>query len=208
MPLTSAGHLNSVMPTMLRVLESTGLPVTTSDGASTAYTRHQLGVAKSHVNDAACLDFPTQVQNLDIPVTVLRRQRRHSRQSINCNSHGSPASKAFPDYCRLPRSTQAYITPPSHSVGRRRINGIGTGDIVRIMRHSGQTFTGRAIEDIKAQRVKIRRKGHQPERVSATASKTALTAHRSRWTVSFRQDATHQKTQQETSPPFPSAKDA
>ena len=115
---------------MLRVLESTGLPVTTSDGTSTAYTRHQLGVAKSHVNDAACLDFPTQVQNLDIPVTVLRRQRRHSRQSINCNSHGSPASKAFPDYCRLPRSTQAYITPPSHSVGRRRINGIGTGDIV------------------------------------------------------------------------------
>ena len=207
-PLTSAGHLNSIMPAMLRVLESTGLPVTTSDGASTAYTRHQLGIAKTHVNDAACLDFPTQVNNLDIPVTVLKRQRRRSRQSINCNSHGSPASKAFPDYCRLPRSKQGYTTPPSHSVGRRRQNGISTGDIVRIRHHSGQTFTGRAVLAIKAQRVRIRRKGHQPEIVSATTSKTALTAHRSRWTISFRQATTRQKTQQDTSPPFPSAKDA
>ena len=105
-PLTSAGHLNSVTPAMLRVLEPTGLPVTTSDGdgASTAYTRHQPGIPKSHVNDAAGLDFPTQVNNLEIPITVLRGQRRYNRQSISCNPNGSPASKAFPDYCRLPRT--------------------------------------------------------------------------------------------------------
>ena len=77
-PLTAAGHLNSVMPAMLKVLENTGLPVTISDGATTAYTRHHLGIPKSHVNDAACLDLPTEVNNLNSPVTVLKRQRRHT----------------------------------------------------------------------------------------------------------------------------------
>ena len=60
MPLTNAGHLNSVMPAMLKVLENIGLPVTTSDGVSTAYTRHQLSIPKSKVNDATCWIYPLQ----------------------------------------------------------------------------------------------------------------------------------------------------
>ena len=120
-PLTPAGHLNSVMPAMLRVLETTGLPVTTSDGASTAFTRKQLAIPKTHVNDAACLDLPGEVNNHSGPVTVLKRQRRHSRQSVNCNAAGSPAGKEFPAYSRLPRAKQGYTTPPAHSVGPRRL---------------------------------------------------------------------------------------
>ena len=116
-PLTPAGHLNSVMPAVLQVLESTQLPVTTSDGASTAYTRKQLGIPKTHVNDAACLDLPGEVNNHSGPVTVLKRQRRHSRQSVNCNAAGSPAGKEFHAYSRLPRAKQGYTTPPAHSVG-------------------------------------------------------------------------------------------
>ena len=81
-PLTSTGHLNSVMPAMLRIPENTGTPVTVSEGASTAYTRHQLGMPESHVNDAACLDLTTEVNNHSSPATVLKRQRRHTRQSI------------------------------------------------------------------------------------------------------------------------------
>ena len=91
--LTGAGHLNSVMPTMLRILEATGLPITITDGVSTAYTRDQLDIPKTHVNDAACLDLPTEVSNRSGTVTVLKRQRRHTRQSINCDKGGSPANK-------------------------------------------------------------------------------------------------------------------
>ena len=69
-PLTAAGHLNSVMPAVLRVLKDTGLPVTVTDGTTTAYTRHQLDIPKSHVNDAACLDLPTAVNNLNSPVAA------------------------------------------------------------------------------------------------------------------------------------------
>ena len=189
--LTSAGHLNSVMPAMLRVLENTGLPVTISDGASTAYTRDQLDIPKSHVNDAACLDLPTAVNNLNSPVTVLKRQRRHTRQSINCNANGSPYSKDFPAYSRLPRATQGYTTPPAHSVGPRRLHGIRSGDIVRIHR-KGQTHTGRATVALKDRRVKIKGQGQNGQTVTAAPSQATLIAHGNRWSVSRRTAITDQ----------------
>ena len=191
-PLTSAGHLNSVMPAMLRVLEDTGLPVTICDGTSTAYTRHQLDTPKSHVNDAACLDLLIEVNNHSSPVTILKRQRRHNRQSINCNANGSPASKHFPDYSRLPRSTQGYTTPPAHSAGPRHLNGIRSGDIVRIDHHTGQTHTGRATLKLKAKRVHIKTKGSPT--VTAPASRTRLAAYGDRWTTSLHRDTTAQTT--------------
>ena len=181
-PLTPAGHLNSVMPAMLRVLEATRLPVTTSDGASTAFTRRQLGIPKTHANDAACLDLPTEVSNHSGPVTVLKRQRRHSRQSVNCNAAGNPAGKKFPAYSRLPRSKQGYTTPPAHSAGPRRLRGIRTGDIVRIDHQSGQTFIGRTTLNIKKQQVKIKTKGSST--VSTTPPKSQLIAHGGLWTAS------------------------
>ena len=195
-PLTSAGHLNSVMPAMLRVLEDTGLPVTISDGASTAYTRHQLSIPKSHVNDAACLDLPTKVNNHSGPVTVLKRQRRHNRQSISCDANGSPASKHFPNYSRLPRSTQGYTTPPAHSAGPRHLNGIRSGDIVRIYHHTGQTHTGRATLKLKAKRVHIKTKDNPT--VTAPASRTRLAAYGDRWTTLPHRDTTAQTTLQKT----------
>ncbi len=194
-PLTSTGHLNSVMPAMLRVLKDTGLPVTISDGANTAYTRHQLGIPKSHVNDAACLDLPTEVDNLSGPVTMLKRQRRHTRQSINCDAKGSPANKGFPAYSRLPKSTQGYTTPPAHSVGPRRLRGIRTGDIVRLNHKSGQTFTGRATVKLKHKRVEIKGQGHTT--LTAAAPQARLIAHAGRWTASLRQPPTDQADQQE-----------
>ena len=182
-PLASAGHLNSVMSSMLRVLEATGRPITITDGVSTAYTRDQLDVPKSHVNDAACLDLPTEVNNLSSAITVLKRQSRHNRQSINCDDSGSPANKQeFPAYSRLPKAIQGYTTPPAHSVGPRRLKGIRTGDIIRIERHAGNTFTGRATLQIKAKRVAVKTKG-QPT-VTASASRAQLVAHVGRWTVS------------------------
>ena len=187
-PLTPAGQLNSAMPTILAVLEATSLPVTISDGASTAYTRRQLGMTKSHVNDAACLDLPDEVLSLVAKPTALKRQGRHRRQSINCDASGSPASKDFPAYSRRPRSQQGYTTPPSHSTGPRRLHGIASGDLAHIRHHSGQTFIGRTTLDLRKGRVKI--KGGHPDgsAVSAQAERTVLIAHRQRWVVSCRGD--------------------
>ena len=190
-PLTSTGHLNSVMPAMLGVLQAARLLITICDGTSTAYTRHQLDIPKSHVNDAACLDLPTEVNNHSGPVTVLKRQRRHNRQSINCNANGSPYSKDFPAYSRLPRATQGYTTPPAHSVGPRRLHGIRSGDIVRIHR-KGQTRTGRATVALKDRRVKIKGQGQNGQTVTAAPSQATLIAHGNRWSVSQRTAITDQ----------------
>ena len=176
---------------MLGVLQATQLLVTISDGVSTAYTRDQLDIPKSHVNDAACLDLPTAVNNLNSPVTVLKRQRRHTRQSINCNANGSPCSKDFPAYSRLPRATQGYTTPPAHSVGPRRLHGIRSGDIVRIHR-KGQTRTGRATVALKNRRVKIKGQGQNGQTVTAVPSQATLIAHGNRWSVSRRTAITDQ----------------
>ena len=110
-PLTDAGQLNTVMPSVLKMLKATGLPVTTTDGVTTSYSRDQLGIEKSHVNDAACLDLPQHVSNLVAKTTILKRQGRHKRQSINCNKFGTPDSDKFPDYSRLPRSKPGIHHP-------------------------------------------------------------------------------------------------
>ena len=185
-PLTAAGHLNSVMPQILTMLEATGLPVTVCDGASTAYARQPLGIEKSHVNDAPCLDLPERVDNLTARITQLKRHSRRQRQSINCDKHGSPASKDFPDYCRLPRSQQGYTAPPAHSVGPRRLRGIRSGDLVRIRHHSGQDYTGRCTLAFQDRRVKLKAQGPQGRTVTATPEKTILIAHQSRWTATTR----------------------
>ena len=190
-PLTSTGHLNSVMPAMLGVLQATRLPVTICDGVSTAYTRDQLDIPKSHVNDAACLDLTTEVNNHSGPVTVLKRQRRHTRQSVNCNANGSPYSKHFPAYSRLPRATQGYTTPPAHSVGPRRLHGVRSGDIVRIHR-KGQAHTGRATVALKDRRVKIQGQDQNGQTVTAAPSQATLIAHGTRWSVSRRTAITDQ----------------
>ena len=180
-PMTPAGQLNSAMPAILHALEATGLPVTISDGVSTAYTRQQLGIAKSHVNDAACLGLPTEVVTPTARTTTLKRQGRHRRQSINCDAKGSPNSQDFPTYSRLPRSQQGYTTPPAHSVGPRRLHGIATGDFVQIRGHAG-----RATLYLNTQRAVIKGK----PTVTAKASQAVLIAHRQRWAVARREATT------------------
>ena len=182
-PLTAVGRLNSAMPAILDMLDATGLPMTISDGASTSYTRHQLGIAKSHVNDAACLDRPTAVAYRTNRTTLLHRQRRHKRKSINSDIKGSPNSKEFPAYSCLPRCQQGYTTPPAHSVGPRRLRGIRSGDLVRIHHRSGHFYTGRATLDLKARQVKIKRTNAPT--VSATPARTTLVAHATRWSVAY-----------------------
>ena len=179
-PLTDAGQLNTVMPSVLERLKATGLPVTVTDGVTTSYRRDQLGIEKTHVNDAACLDLPEHVSNLVARITVLKRQGRHKRQSINCNEFGSPSDDDFPEYSRLTRSRQGYTTPPAHSTGPRRLNGISSGDIVHIENQKGRQATGRATLHLKDQRVVVKGK----PTVTANPSRANLCAYRQRWHVS------------------------
>ena len=180
-PLTDAGQLNTVMPSVLEILKATGLPVTTTDGVTTSYGRDQLGIEKSHVNDAACLDLPQHVSNLVARITILKRQGRHRRQSIQCEKNGRPKGDEFPDYSRLPRSRQGFTTPPAHSTGPRRLNGISSGDIVRVQNQKGRQAMGRVTMKLKDQRTVIKGK---PE-VSCQASRANLCAYRHRWAVSL-----------------------
>ena len=118
------------------------------------------------MNDAACLDQPSNIVNLSAGTVILKRQRSHKRQSINCNAHGSPASKDFPNYNRLPRARQGYTTPPSHSTGPRRLHGSASGDLVLITRRDGSKRIGRATVDLKTDGCESR--GNQrpaPERI-------------------------------------------
>ena len=191
-PLTSAGRLNSVMHAMQAILHATGLPVTRCDGVTTAFTRRVLGIEKTNVNAAACLDLPERISNLDCPLTLLKRQRRHMRQSINCDGKGRPDSKEFPDYSRLPQEKQGYTTPPAHSAGPRRLHGIRTGDTVRIRQRNGQTFSVRATLKLKDRRVEIKRAKPDGSAATGAAKAATLLAPASRWEVQRNQSPSKQ----------------
>ena len=158
-----------------------------TNGVSTAYTRDQLDIEKNCVNDAACLGLPDRVSNLGMPTKVLNRQRRHKRQSVNCDKNGSPRAKdAFRKYSKLPRERQGYTKPPSHSAGPRRLRGIASSDIALIHHISGNRHIGRATLDLNKGSVKLKGQGSNGGALTPTASKAALVAHAGRWSVSQR----------------------
>lgn len=147
-----------------------GLPVAVCEGASTAFTRQLLDIPKSYVNDAACLDQLTYVANLQCTTTVLKRQRRHKHQSINCDANGSPYSKDFPG-CGLPHPQQGYTTPPTRSIGPRRLRGISAHDIMHVNHHSSLAHTGAATLDLKARRIKLEGQGPGGKNIIASPTR-------------------------------------
>ena len=62
--LADATQMNQLMPLLLEGLEQTGLPVSRHDAITTASTRKRLGIAKTHVNDAAALGEPKGITNI------------------------------------------------------------------------------------------------------------------------------------------------
>ena len=107
--LSSATHMNQLMPLLLGALAEQGVPVTESDAVSTAYTRRVLGVEKTHANDAACLGDPEKLTNVPREVTVVRSVGHGKRQMLTPSSrHGTPRYKSGPQgrnspyraYCR------------------------------------------------------------------------------------------------------------
>ena len=138
--LSSATHMNQLMPLLLGELAEQGVTATESDAVSTAYTRRVLGVEKTHANDAACLGDPEKLTNVPREVTVVRSTGHGKRQMLVPPSrHGTPRYKEGPQgrnspyraYCRMAREVQGFTTMPGHKLRQRRMKGITSGDLVQ-----------------------------------------------------------------------------
>ena len=138
-PMASATHMNQLVPLLQTALQNTGLPVTETDAVSTAHTRNELGIPKSHVNDALCLAEPLKVNNLPERLTLIKAVGHGNRQMLsNPSRYGTPRYKKGPNgkqspyraYCRIPRTHQGFTTTPGHKLRQRRRQGITSGDLV------------------------------------------------------------------------------
>ena len=138
-PMASATHMNQLVPLLQTALDNTGLPVTETDAVSTAHTRNELGIPKSHVNDALCLAEPLKVNNLPERLTLINAVGHGKRQMLsNPSRYGTPRYKKGPTgkqspyraYCRMPRTRQGFTTTPEHKLRQRRSQGITSGDHV------------------------------------------------------------------------------
>ena len=137
--LRSASHMNYLMHLLRERLSATGLPLVEHDAVSTAYSRCRLRIAKSHVNDAACLGDPLEVRNVPERVALVSSVGHGRRQMLwPSDKHGSPRHKKgnagrsspYRRYCRLPRDQQGFVTTPGHRSRHRRAHGICSGDLV------------------------------------------------------------------------------
>ena len=138
-PMASATHMNQLIPLLRTALCKTGLPLTETDAVTTAYTRKQLGVPKTHVNDALCLAGPLRVNNLPERITIIQAVGHGNRQMLKAPSkYGTPKYtegpkgkyKSYRAYSRLPREKQGLTTTPGHKLRQRRRQGITSGDLV------------------------------------------------------------------------------
>ena len=89
--LQSAAHMNALIPFVVRDVRSMGIPVTETDAVNTAFNRKQLGIKKSHVNDAAALGEPTALLNVPEKITVITATGHGKRQMLTqLSKYGTP----------------------------------------------------------------------------------------------------------------------
>lgn len=183
--LADAAHLNIIMPTVLRDLESLGLPLEQTDAARTSWNRRELSVPKSHVADAALLGDCRTLRDLpDLALTIAKRPANGRRFRAQVNTNGTVRGKAWRNYCRLSLSERARAPRPlpSHSTKQKRFGSqaIASGDLVRIRHRQAGTVTGRAVIQNGGTRVRI--SGTKPA-LSATIDSTTLLRRDPRFTL-------------------------
>ena len=160
-PLAAAGAMAWICQTLVKRLQSRGLRIRTTTGADTAHARKQLGIPKSHADDAACCGTSQ-------PVTQLREPAR-----LKAVGHGRRKQiKSLPEteYLRWrlkSRGEQRRVPCPGHARHPNVVHGVRTGDLVRVLGKNGW-IQGRA--QVKAGRKRV------------TAKNAAHTASTSRQT--------------------------
>ena len=170
-PLASAAHMNVIIPALLNRLRQQGVPVTEHDAAQTAANRQTLNVEKDHHIDAAVLGEPATLHGMPNHILAIKAIGRGQRKRIMPDKSGTPRSQHWPAYCRLSPSERRKIPTPGHKNRRKRIDGIGTGDLVQIQHASG-TVRGHATP--YRNRVSI---GTKPARTSFISTATLIARH-------------------------------
>ena len=148
-PLAAAGAIAWICQTLVKRLESRELTVRTTTGADTAHRRKQLGLSKSHADDAACCATAR-------PVTQLRQPVR-----LKAIGHGRRKQiKSLPETLYLrwrlkPRHERRRLACPEHAHHPNTVHGIRTGDLVKVLGTRGwvqgraQVQTGRKRVTVK-----------------------------------------------------------
>ena len=130
-PLAAAGAIAWICQTLIKRLQSRGLTVKTTTGADTAHTRKELGIPKSHADDAACCGTSR-------PVTQLREPAR-----LKAVGHGHRKQiKSLPEteYLRWrlkARGERRRIPCPGHARHPNVVHGVRTGDLVEVRGQKG-----------------------------------------------------------------------
>ena len=163
--------MNVIIPALLNRLRQQGMPVAEHDAAQTAANRQTLNVEKDHHIDAAVLGEPTTLRGVPNHILSIKAVGRGQRQRIMSDQSGTPRSQDWPNYCRLSPAARRKIPTPSHKNRRKRIDGIGTGDLVQIQHASG-TVRGHATP--YRNRVSI---GTKPARTAYISAATLLARH-------------------------------
>ena len=170
-PLASAAHMNVIIPELLRRLCQQGHHVTEHDAAQTAANRQTLNVKKDHHIDAAVLGKPTTLRGVPNHILSIKAIGRGQRKRIMPDKSGTPRSQDWPNYCRLSPAEHRKIPTPGHKNRRKRIDGIGTADLVQIQHASG-TVRGHATP--YRNRVSI---GTKPARTAYISTATLIARH-------------------------------
>ena len=170
-PLASAAHMNVIIPALLNRLRQEGHHVTEHDAAQTAANRQTLNVKKDHHIDAAVLGEPATLRGVPNHILSIKAIGRGQRKRIMPDQSGTPRSQDWANYCRLSPAARRKIPTPGHKNRRKRIDGIGTGDLVQIQHASG-TVRGHATP--YRNRVSI---GTKPARTAYISAATLLARH-------------------------------
>lgn len=142
-PLKDAAAVNATRWTINRMLQSTGLPVTTGSGGQTKFNRTRLELPKTHWLDAACVG---NVDSLDIQTTqplLIKATGHGSRQVIHTDKYGFQRRNKKGDLVR-----KLALDPV--------VKGFQTGDICRAV---VKTSTKLKTVGVYVGRVLVRTKG-------------------------------------------------
>ena len=179
-PLAGATQMNIIVPELLRRIEQMGLPTSTHDAYTTSWTRKRLGVPKTHVNDALCVEAPYELQMLPDRKTVVSSTGHGDRQMLRpTDRHGNPRGQGYRAYCALPRQQQGYTGCLGHRSRRRQLRGIASGDLVQIKHGRHGVLRGYAA--LTSGRVAVQ---HEGKPVSLKAQDAVLLARNHGYRVS------------------------
>ena len=148
-PLAAAGAMAWICQTLVKRLKSRGLTVRTTTGADTAHARKQLGLSKSHADDAACCGNSRAVTQLREPAK-LKAVGHGRRKQIK-----SLPETAYLIWRLKPRGVRRQIACPGHAHHPNTVHGVRTGDLVTVLSQKGWV-RGRAQVEAARNRVTVK----------------------------------------------------